>query len=391
MKIKSLSEKMLDDFRTILGPPLDRVELHEPDFAHKEREYILNCLDTGYVSSIGEYVNEFETRLEAFTGAKHAIAVVNGTSALHLALILAGVKYGDEVLMPAISFVATANAASYVGAIPHFLDSEIDTMGIDPDALSIHLKNIASTRNGITINKLTGKKIAAIIPMHTFGHPVKITEILKISAEYNIAVVEDAAESLGSYYGSKHTGTFGKMGILSFNGNKIITTGGGGAILTNDREIALRAKHLSTTARVNNSFGFYHDQIGWNYRMPNLNAALGCAQLDRLPAILLKKKALAEAYDATFSKYSELHFFREPINTSSNYWLNTLQLFDLKESSLYELLNSLNVAGYQCRSLWRLLNTLPMYKNSPTAPLPIAQKLSKSIFNIPSSHKLWRN
>jgi perosamine synthetase len=337
MKIKSLSQKMLNDFHAILGPPLDRVELHEPDFGSIEKEYVLNCLDSGYVSSIGRYVGEFEARLEAFTGAKYAIAVVNGTSALHLALILAGVKCGDEVLMPAISFVATANAASYIGAIPHFLDSEIDTMGIDPDALRAYLKKIASTSNGMTINKLTGKKIAAIIPMHTFGHPVKITEILKISADYNISVVEDAAESLGSYCGGKHTGTFGVIGILSFNGNKTITTGGGGAILTNDEDIALRAKHLSTTARVNNGFDFYHDQIGWNYRMPNLNAALGCAQLDRLPGILLKKRALAEAYDLVFSKYSELHFFREPIHTSSNYWLNTIQLLDLKESSLYEL------------------------------------------------------
>ncbi len=390
MKISSLSQKIINDFLTVLGPHSNRVDLHEPEFGLEEKRYLESCLDTGYVSSVGAYVTEFENRLEKFTGAKHAIAIVNGTSALHLGLYLAGVTFGDEVLMPAISFVATANAASYLGATPHFLDAETETLGIDPVALENYLNNIADNDRGFTINKLTGKKISAIVPMHTFGHPVKINEILKIAEKFNIAVVEDAAESLGSFYFGKHTGTFGKLGILSFNGNKTITTGGGGAILTNDANLARSARHLSTTARLNDGFDFYHDQIGWNYRMPNLNAALGCAQLDRLPSILQRKRALAEAYKSVFSKYSELKFLHEPVNTTSNYWLNTLKLFNPNEKLLNELMVELNNSGYQCRPVWRLLNTLPMYKKNPCSPLPIANMLAKSIFNIPRSYRLWK-
>lgn len=390
MNISVLSKEIISDFRAICGPSSNRVELHEPEFGSLEKKYILDCLDTGYVSSIGSYVTQFESKLQSFTGASYAIAVVNGTSALHLALVLAGVKFGDEVLMPAISFVATANAAAYVGAIPHFLDSEIETLGVDPAALEIYLEKIAVTNKGVTVNKLTGRKIAAIVPMHTFGHPVKIDEILRVAEKFNIVVVEDAAESLGSFYCGRHTGTFGKLGILSFNGNKALTTGGGGAILTNDLHLAQRAKHLSTTARLNDGFDFYHDQIGWNYRMPNLNAALGCAQLDRLPTILERKRALAEAYKVVFSKYTELRFLQEPVNTVSNYWLNTLRLLDPNAASLTKLLTELNNSGYQCRPIWRLLNTLPMYNKNPCAPLPIAEMLANSIFNIPSSYKLWQ-
>lgn len=385
---RSLSKDFLWGLRQVLGETDSACSLHEPEFGGNEWAYVKDCIDTGWVSSVGKYVDEFERELAQFTGARYAVAIVNGTAALHVALQIAGVKGGDEVLVPALSFVATANAVSHCGAIPHFVDSSETTLGLDAKALAAHLECISErTANGCR-NKETGRKIAAIVPMHTFGHPADLADIMEVAARFELPVVEDAAESLGSTYHGRHTGTFGCMGVVSFNGNKIITTGGGGAILTNDPEIARQAKHLTTTAKQPHRWEFFHDMVAYNYRLPNLNAALGCAQLERLPDFIARKRRLAEKYRNAFEPLQGLNFVDEPTGCHSNFWLNAIRIQEPSMEGRDALLAAANSAGYQCRPAWTLLNKLPMYQGCPSANLHVAQVLEKSLINLPSSPKL---
>lgn len=384
----SLDQVLLQGLREVLGAPNGMIALHEPEFIGNESALVQDCLDSTFVSSVGKYVDQFEAMLVEYTGAKHAVAVVNGTAALHIALKLAGVQPQDEVLLPALSFVATANAVAHCGAVPHFLDSCPDTMGVDPVALGEYLSTVAeSTPHGLH-NRRTGRRIAAIVPVHTYGHPVDMASLMEVANRHKLTVVEDAAESLGSTYQGLHTGTFGKLGTLSFNGNKIITTGGGGAILTNDAELARHAKHLTTTAKLPHRWEFFHDEIGWNYRLPNLNAALGCAQVERLPDFLAQKRKLADRYQQAFSRLSGIRFVAEPVQSRSNYWLNTVQL-EMPEMNMRDrVISAANAAGYQCRPTWTLLHKLPMFATGPRAPLPVAERLETSLINLPSSAKL---
>ncbi|MCW6038516.1 LegC family aminotransferase [Spirulina subsalsa FACHB-351] len=383
-----LEQDFLHGLKTVLGLPNPFVPLHEPEFMGNEWELVKDCLDSTFVSSVGKYVDHFEVMLAEYTGAKYVVAVVNGTAALHIALLLAGVRPGDEVLIPALSFVATANAVAHCGAIPHFIDSEFKTLGIDPHALSDYLKHCSlSSSEGLT-NRFTGRRIAAVVPMHTYGHPVDMVSLLDVADRYDLTVVEDAAESLDSRYQGQHTGTFGLLGTLSFNGNKVITTGGGGAILTNDAELARQAKHWTTTAKQPHRWEFFHDAVAWNYRLPNLNAALGCAQMEQLPDFLRRKRLLAQQYEKVFKDIDGIDFVVEPPNSQSNYWLNTLRLNQPSFEMRDRLLTAANEVGYQCRPTWTLLHKLPMYADCPRAPLPIAEQLEASLINVPSSAKV---
>lgn len=361
------------------------VALHEPNFTGNEWAYVKECLDSTFVSSVGKFVDRFEAELAAYTGAHHAVAVVNGTAALHIALLLAGVKAGDEVLVPSLSFVATANAVTYLGAVPHFVDCEERTLGMCPSALRDHLRSITKVSNGMCVNSETGRIIRAMVPMHTFGHPADLEGLAQVAREFHLAMVEDAAESIGSYYKQKHTGTFGMMGTLSFNGNKTITTGGGGAILTNDKALALRAKHLTTTAKVPHAWAYEHNDVGYNYRLPNINAALGCAQLERLPDFITAKRRLYENYRASFSSVPSVRLMSEPYDCQSNYWLQTLLLDDSVSGQRDEVLSETNKAGFMTRPVWSLLHRMRPYVNSPRAPLPVAESLERRVINLPSS------
>jgi perosamine synthetase len=372
----------------VLGDASQPIGLHEPEFAGNERTYVQHCLDTGWVSSAGTFVDRFEQQIVDVTGAGHAVAVVNGTAALHMALLLAGVAPGDEVLVPALSFVATANAVSHAGAIPHFVESDAATLGIDPDALHEHLEYVGTRDSGALRNRKTGRRIAAIVPTHVFGHPADLDGILRVANALGLPVIEDAAESLGSTSGGRHTGTFGRMGVLSFNGNKIATTGGGGAILTNDAELATRARHLTTTAKQPHAWAFTHDAVGYNYRMPNLNAALGCAQLEQLPDFVVRKRRLADRYWDAFARRPGFLFQDEPKNCESNFWLVAVRL-DPPDAALRDhLLQAAHDAGYRCRPAWNLLHTLPMYRSCPRAELPVAEALEASLICLPSSPRL---
>lgn len=382
----SLIDKVLTAIQSVVGS--GPVSLHEPSFDGKELEYLKECIDSTYVSSVGKYVDRFESELAKFTGAKYAISVVNGTAALHVALKLAGVKQGDEVLLPALTFVATANAITYCGAIPHFADSEDSTLGIDVPKLHEYLSKTTSQESGKCINKITGRVIRAIIPMHTFGHPSDIDGLQSISNDFNIVLVEDAAESLGSFYGGQHTGTFGLLGTLSFNGNKTITTGGGGAILTNNEVLARQAKHITTTAKLPHAWEFRHDEIGYNYRMPNINAALGCAQLEQLPSKLKAKRELFLRYQSAFKGLKGVQLFSEPMNCQSNYWLQTLLLNEIESKYRDDLLSAANNSGIMMRPIWVSMNELKPFKDSPSMELTNAKLLSKRIVNIPSSPSL---
>lgn len=364
--------------------------LHEPEFAGNEWSYTKECIDTGWVSSVGKFVDEFEGRLAQVTGARHAVAVVNGTVALQVALGLAGVRSGDEVIVPALTFVATANAVAHCGAVPHFVDSEESALGMDPEALQSHLSSIAERSAGAWRNRLTGRRLAAVVPMHALGHPAAMPQILQVARRYDLAVVEDAAESLGSTLDGRHTGTFGLLGTLSFNGNKIVTTGGGGAILTDDAELARHAKHLTTTAKRPHAWEFFHDEVAFNFRLPNLNAALGCAQLERLPDMLARKRRLAEAYRAQFARTAEIAFIDEPVGSKSNFWLNAVRVSLQNRTERDALLAALLEAGYQCRPLWTLMHRLPMYEGCPRAPLSLAEGLETGVIKLPSSAALAR-
>ncbi|WP_342581023.1 LegC family aminotransferase [Ureibacillus sp. FSL W7-1570] len=361
----------------------DVVPLHEPTFDEKEIEYVTECIKTGWVSSVGSYVTRFEEELAKFVGAKRAVAVVNGTAALHIALKIVGVEENDEVLMPSLTFVATANAASYLGAIPHFVDVSYETLGMDPIKLNKHLEEIGVLRNGKLYNKQTGRRIAAVVPMHTFGHPVDLDGLLEVCDKFNLVLVEDAAESLGSYYKGKHTGTFGKVAAFSFNGNKIVTTGGGGAIVTNDDALADYAKHLTTTAKIPHRWEYVHDEIGYNYRMPNINAALGCAQLEKIKVFLRKKKLLTEKYEQLICNLEGVQLFKQPLNSESNYWLQTLILEDSLNRN--KVLSFLNDNGVMSRPIWQPLHELKMYKNNPMMEMNTTMQLKQKIVNIPSA------
>jgi len=376
---------IINALKSVLSAGDKPVALHEPSFSGNEWAYVKECLDSGWVSSVGKFVDRFEQQLADYTGVKRAIAVVNGTAALHVCLKLVGVEQGDEVLMPTLTFIATANAVSYCGAIPHFVDSDEITLGLDPQRLDQYLKEIAEIRTTGCFNKKTGHRIKAVIPVHTFGHPVDLDPLAEVCCRYKIELVEDTAESLGSYYKGRHTGNWGKASALSFNGNKVITTGGGGAILTNDDELGRLAKHLTTTARVPHKWSFIHDQVGYNYRLPNINAALGCAQLEQLPGFINNKRDLAERYRKAFAMVEGIHFFTEAGFAQSNYWLNVLILDKEASAMRDEILELTNSVGIMTRPAWTLMHYLPMFSECPRMELPIAESLERRLINIPSS------
>ena len=367
---------------------VSKAELHAPCFVGNEQKYLQDCIESTFVSSVGAYVDRFEKDLAFYTGARRAVAVVNGTAGLKIALQLAGVQAGDEVIVPSFTFVATANAVKYLGAVPHFVDSNELTLGLDPEALRAWLMSTAEFSIDGYRNRTTGRRIRAMIPMHTFGHPCNLEGLLSVAHDYRLVVVEDAAESLGSFYQGKHTGTFGKLGVLSFNGNKIITTGGGGAILTNDERLADYAKHLTTTAKQPHPWDYIHDEIGYNYRMPNLNAALGCAQLEQLPVFLAAKRKLFHKYKDAFEKVKGVEIMREPNACESNYWLQAMILSKKFSHERNDIISLTNYSGLQTRPAWQLIHRLKPYQACPKSPLPIAESLVSRIINLPSGANL---
>lgn len=378
--------KLVKFIRKTFGVEKDFIPLHEPRFFGNERKYVLDAIDSTFVSSVGAYVNKFEAMMCEITGAKYAIALVNGTNALHLGLILAGVEKNDEVLTQALTFIATANAISYCGATPHFVDVDNETMGLSPSLLKKHLEEIAIMKNDVCYNKNTNKKIAACVPMHTFGLPLYIDELVEVCNKYNIPVIEDAAESLGSYYKEKHTGTFGLIGTYSFNGNKTVTAGGGGALVTNDENIAKRAKHLSTQAKMPHKWEYRHDEIAYNYRMPNLNAALICAQLEQLEHYVENKRELSDLYFEFFENDDKIELVREIKDAKSNYWLNAILLENEKERDAF--LTFTNEKGIMTRPIWTLMNKLEMFKDAPKADLSNCESLENRVVNITSSVRI---
>lgn len=357
--------------------------LSVPKFIGNEKKYLDECIDTTFVSSVGKFVDRFENDMAAYTGAKKAVVCVSGTNALHMAMMLVGVERDDEVLTQALTFIATCNAISYIGAHPVFIDVDKTTMGLSPDALKNWLAKNAEIRNGQCYNKHTGHRVKACVPMHTFGHPVRIEDIANICAEYHIELVEDAAESIGSKYKGIHTGLFGKVGALSFNGNKTITTGGGGMLLFMDEELGALAKHLTTQAKVPHRWEFKHDHIGYNYRMPNINAALGCAQLEHLDEFIADKRATAAAYAEYFKNVDDIDFFMEPADSFSNYWLNVVILKDREAQQAF--LQETNDNGVMTRPIWELMNRLPMFEKCEHDSLENTIWFADRVVNIPSS------
>lgn len=360
----------------------DPIPLHAPTFTARDRELVLDAIDSTFVSSVGQYVDRFEQLLVVYTKAKSAVATVNGTTALQVALRLVGVKPGDEVITQPLTFVGTANAIVHQGAHPIFVDVDQDTMGLSPDALESFLCGNARKKKDQIYNTKTNRKIAAIVPMHTFGHPCRIKKIVEIGKEWDIPVVEDAAGALGSWIDNTHCGTLGDVGILSFNGNKTITCGGGGAILTNDEHLAEKAKHLTTTAKIPHQWEFEHDEVGYNFRMPNLNAALACAQMERLDDILKAKRDLAHAYKDFFKDISWADFFEESAGSRTNYWLCAIALENLTIKDNF--LQVLNNAGVMTRPVWNLMTNLPMYADCQAGPLDNARRLRQRVVNLPS-------
>ena len=361
------------------------IPLHEPRFTGNEKAYLNECIDSTFVSSVGKFVNKFEEQIQDYTGAKYAKATVNGTSALHIALVAIGVDTDDEVITQPLTFVATANAISYQKAHPVFVDVDRGTLGMSPDSLSHFLSDHVELKNNIPYNKTTNRKISACVPMHTFGHSCKIDEIIDICDKYNIPVIEDSAESLGSFYKGKHTGTFAKIGVLSFNGNKTITCGGGGMVITDDDEIAKKINHLTTTAKVPHKWDYEHDEIGYNYRLTNVSAALGCAQMENLSSFLENKRELAAMY-SEFFKENDIQFINEPADSTSNYWLNAILFKD--KFTRDEFLEYSNSNGVMTRPVWHLMNDLKMFKNCQTTDLTNSIYLSERLVNIPSSVRL---
>lgn len=379
---------MFDDVVSFIRELYDTeglIPLHEPRFSEREKETVLDCIDSTFVSSVGSYVDLFEQKVADFTGAKYAVAVINGTQALFVALLLAGANRETEVITQSLTFVATANAIHYTGAEPVFIDVDRETLGLSADSLLNFLKNHTYLRKKENVNRHTGKKIVACVPMHTLGHPCRVKEIKEICEEFQIVLIEDAAESIGSYVGKIHTGRFGQLSILSFNGNKIITTGSGGIIMTDDEKLAQKARHLTTTAKLPHKWEFNHDEIGYNFRMPNLNAALGVAQLEKLPDFLNDKRRLANTYRRFFINQG-IKFFDEPTGTKSNYWLNTILLKNRMERN--EFLGYSNQNGVMTRCLWTPMHCLPMYRKCQKDSLSNTQYLFDRIVNIPSSVRI---
>ena len=368
--------------RALYDEPEAPIPLHAPVMGAREKARVAEAIDSTFVSSVGAFVTEFEQQVAAFTGARFAVATVNGTAALHTALVVAGVIPGDLVMTQSLSFIATANAIHYGGAAPVFVDVDEESLGLSPAALGAWLTEHAERRDDGAFERKSGRRISACVPMHTLGHPAKIGAIAAICQDWGIALVEDAAESLGSVVGDRHTGTFGRLGVFSFNGNKIITTGGGGMIVTDDEELARRAKHLTTTAKKPHPWAFEHDEFGFNYRLPNLNAAFGVAQMTRLPELLASKRAVADAY-AAWCAAQGCGFVREPAGSRSNYWLNALRLADLAERDAF--LAATNAAGVMTRPLWTPMHRLPLYDHCLRGALPVTEALADTVVNVPSS------
>jgi perosamine synthetase len=374
----------------VVGPSEKPIALHEPSFEGNEWRYLKECLDTTYVSSVGAFVDRFERMVAEATGAPHAVAVVNGTAALHICLLLAGVQRDEEVMVPSLTFVATANAVSYCGAIPHFADSCLDNLGLDAAKLRAHLDSLAMLRESGVFNRISGRRIAAIVPMHVLGLPADLDALRAVAGDYRIPLVEDIAEALGSTYRGAGIAAATHLGALSFNGNKIITTGGGGAIVTNDAALARRAKHITTTAKLKHPWKFDHDEVGFNYRLPNLNAALGCAQLEYLPAFVAAKRELAARYHTAFSDMPGLRCVCEPDYGTSNYWLNAILLDDDSGNMRDALLAATHAVGILTRPAWTLLHRLPMYRDCPRANLGVAESIERRLVKLPSSAHLGR-
>lgn len=384
--VKDRAQRVVSTVQSVVGT--GRVGLHEPIISENDRLAVDNCLRSGFVSSVGEWVTRFEGALADYTGARFAVAMSSGTSALQIAIQAVGVQPGDEVLVPSLSFVATANAITHAGAIPHFVDISRKTLGLDPLALDVYLDQIAEKAETTPLNKTTGRRISAIVPMHCFGHPVEMESLLSVSRRWGVPVVEDAAEALGSFRGANHMGTLGVSGVFSFNGNKIVTSGGGGAIVTNDEQIAKYARHVSTTAKIAHPWEFDHDQVGYNYRMPNLNAALGWSQLQELGNRVEKKRLLAERYKEAFADFDDVGVFIEPDGARSNYWLNAIILGEQTEAFRDDILSIAHDSELYLRPAWRLLHQLKPYENHPRAPLAMSESIQRRIVNLPSSSHL---
>jgi perosamine synthetase len=374
---------IIDIIKKILGK--GHHSLHEPYFCGNEWKYVKKTLDDNYVSSIGSFVDKFENQIKKFTKSKYAISVVNGTEALHLSLVACGVKNNDEVFVPTITFAGTANAITYARAVPHFVDSELETLGIDPIKLGRYLKKISIKKGKFYFNKKTNRRISAIIPVHVFGNICQIDKILKIAKKYNLIVIEDAAEALGSFLHNKHAGTFGLTGCFSFNGNKILTTGGGGVIITNNKLLAKKMKHLSTTAKINDRWEYIHDAVGYNFRMPNLNAALGSAQLENLNRFLQSKRKLFNNYEKEFKLVDDINIMKERNSSTSNYWLNTIYIKNLSIKKRNQILRLAHKNKIFLRPVWRPLHTLKHFKKMPKMNIDVANKIYKSCINLPSS------
>ena len=386
--IKTIVDQIADAARSTMGQESGGIPLHIPVFGKNAGPYVQECITTGWVSSVGKFVDRFEEDLAEFTGAKRAIAVVNGTAALHVALKLCGVQPEDEVLLPSLTFVATANAVDYCHATPHFVEVEESTLGLCPGAIREYLNDIAKVENGVCVNQSTGKTIRCLIGMHAFGHPFDLEGVLAVCDEFKLQLVEDAAESIGSYYHGKHTGNFGRIGTLSFNGNKTITTGGGGALITNDNELADLAKHITTTGKVPHPYRYFHDMVAHNYRMPNLNAALGCSQLEDLPQFLKSKRQIATDYINALQDREELTVLTEPLNCTSNYWLNAILLSHSMAEYHDQIIEALHEAKIMVRPIWEPMHTLPMFKDSPRMKLEVTENLATRVINLPSTPRI---
>lgn len=377
--------ELIAGIRTVVGEPEAPLHLHKPCFGKSANVYVKECVDTGWVSSVGKFVDQFESELSKLTGARRVTATVNGTSALHVALLVSGVAPHTEVLCPSLTFVATANAIRYCDATPHFVEVEASSLGVDAGRLREYLQQVAVRKNGKCTNKNTGRQISALVAMHAFGHPFDVDAVAQVCAEFGIPLVEDAAESIGSWYHRKHTGTMGSVGILSFNGNKTVTTGGGGAVLTNSDELADNAKHLTTTGKVPHPYRILHDVTAYNYRLPNINAALGISQLEDLEEILQYKRGLAARYVDQFASCTAFTILQEPEGCKSNYWLNALVLADAFVVDQDEIMRQLHDAGILVRTVWEPMHTLPMFRDCPSANLDLTERLVKRIINLPSS------
>lgn len=381
-------EEVLSLLNDVLKGSSKPLSLHEPELDDTDVEYVTDCVKSGWVSSVGKYVDEFERRLEEITGAKRAVAVCNGTAALHICAQVSGAGPGDEVLVPSLTFVATTNAIAYTGATPHFVDVDKKTMGVDPVALRKYLSDIGEVKNNQLVNRKTKKPIKALVAMHAFGHPCDMKSLLQLAKDFHFELIEDAAESLGSYCQGQHTGTLTKVSALSFNGNKIVTTGAGGAILVDDVELGKKIKHLTTTAKVSHPWAFVHDEVGYNYRLSNLSASLGCAQLTRFDDFLKRKRVLANEYQKAAENYKSFSFSKEPHGTKSNYWLNNIVLHESSMTDLDKILGACHEMGYLARPIWRPMHKLEMYKSCPRMSLENTEWLESRVISLPSHPRL---